>query len=127
MSSYRDHDHYQPSEARLNANRQNAQHSTGPTSPEGKAISSRNATKTALTGREVLLPTDDVQCYQAHVQAFMDELEPIGRRETLLAQSLADIAWRLERIASLEMALYARNRVLYEGCYMENRNRCALN
>jgi hypothetical protein len=119
MSSYRDHNHYSPSAARLNANRQNAQLSTGPTSSEGKAISSRNATKTALTGRDVLLPTDDAERYHAHVQAFLHELTPVGQRETLLAQSLADIAWRLERIASLEMAVYARHRGLYEGCYME--------
>ena len=57
--------------------------------------------------------------HHTHVQAFLHELAPVGQRETLLAQSLADIAWRLERIASLEMAVYARNRGLYEGCHME--------
>ena len=119
MSSYRDHEHYSRSEARQNANRRNAQYSTGPNTPEGKAVSSRNAIKTALTGREVLLPTDDAERYHAHVQAFIEEWAPFGQRETLLVQSLADIAWRLERIASLEMAVYARNRVQYEGCYME--------
>ena len=39
------------SDARLAANRANAQKSTGPSSSEGKATSSKNALKTGLTGR----------------------------------------------------------------------------
>jgi hypothetical protein len=109
------HDQTQPttSEARLNANRQNAQNSTGPKTPEGKNVSSQNAVKAALTGRTVLLPTDNADRYQAHVQAFFQELAPEGQRETLLTQSLADIAWRLERIASFELAIYASDRTYY--------------
>lgn len=34
-----------------------------------------------------------------HVEAFLDELKPVGPREQFLAQSLADNAWRLERIS----------------------------
>src|SRR5882757_3801626 len=48
-----------PSEACLEANRANAQLSTGPRSENGKAKSSLNAVKTALTGSTVLLPADD--------------------------------------------------------------------
>ncbi len=98
------------SQARLNANRQNALHSTGPRTAQGKSVSSHNAVKTALTGRTVLLPTDDADRYQTNVQAFFKELSPNGHRETLLTQSLADIAWRVERIAGLEMAIYAQGR-----------------
>ena len=113
MSTYQEHDHSSVSEARLNANRQNAQLSTGPKTPEGKNVSSQNTTKKALTGRNVLLPNDNAERYQAHVQAFFKEIAPEGQRETLLAQSLADIAWRLERIASFEMAVYASDRTFY--------------
>ena len=55
-------------ESRLNANRQNAQHSTGPRTAEGKSVSSQNAIKTALTGRTVLLPTDDAELYATHTR-----------------------------------------------------------
>ena len=50
---------------RLAANRANAQLSTGPTSLAGKAKSSLNAVKTGLTGRTVLLPTEDAVLYEA--------------------------------------------------------------
>jgi hypothetical protein len=117
--SYRDHNHYSTSEARVNANRQNAQHSTGPKTYEGKTVSSKNAVKTALTGRTVLLPTDDADRYQAHVKSFFEEIAPEGQRETLLTQSLADIGWRLERINSYEMAIYAVDRAFYADTYKE--------
>ena len=38
------------SQAQIEANRMNAQHSTGPTSPAGKAISSQNNTRHGLAG-----------------------------------------------------------------------------
>jgi hypothetical protein len=108
-----------PSEPRLNANRHNAQSSTGPKTPEGKLVSSKNAIKTALTGRTVLLPTDDADRYHSHIQAFKEEIHPEGQRETLLTQSLADAAWRLERIAGFEMAIYAKDRALFSNNYLD--------
>jgi hypothetical protein len=76
---------------RAAANRANAQLSTGPTSPEGKTRSSRNAVTTALTGRTVLLPSDDLALYQQHLESFFERFGPVGAEETALVQSLADI------------------------------------
>lgn len=98
------------SEARLAANRANAQLSTGPCTEKGKAISSMNAVKTGLTGRTVLLPSDDAEAYRQHLAAYEKEFRPVGLRERELVQSLADIQWRLQRIPGLEMAIYARGR-----------------
>ena len=86
----------------LAANRANAQLSTGPTSSEGKAKVSHNALKTGLTGRTVLLPSDDVAAYQAHVERTFERFTPDADEEKRLTQSLADTLWRLERIPSLE-------------------------
>jgi hypothetical protein len=93
--------------ARLVANTANAQRSTGPRTAEGKAKSRLNAVRTGLTGRTVLLPADDAAIYRRHVQDFVDEFQPVGPRESELVQTLADHSWRLDRIASLEMAFYA--------------------
>src|SRR5436305_10503401 len=89
------------SEAQLAANRGNSRLSTGPKTPEGKAKSSLNAVKSALTGRTVLLPTDDALAYQNHIRNYFEELQPVGFREWSLVQALADTTWRLDRIPAL--------------------------
>ena len=91
-------------------NRANALHSTGPITHEGRAISSLNAVKTGLTGRTVLLHSDDAAVYQNHLAAYAKEYQPVGLREQELVQSLADTQWRLQRIPGLEMAIYAQGR-----------------
>ncbi|HEX4227366.1 MAG TPA: hypothetical protein VHZ07_01765 [Bryobacteraceae bacterium] len=107
--------------ARLAANRANAQLSTGPKSESGKANSSKNAKDeaaflsepkiqqvTALTGRTVLLPEDDADRYENHLNQYKKAYQPVGERECELVQSLADTTWRLDRIPGLEEAIYAR-------------------
>ncbi len=74
-----------------------------------------NAVKTGLTGRTVLLPSDDAEAYQQHLAAYEGEFHPVGLRERELVQSLADIQWRLMRIPGLEMAIFARGREEFAG------------
>ena len=102
---------------RLEANRANAQLSTGPRSEDGKATSSLNAVKTALTGSTVLLPADDTAEYQRHLDAFEEEFQPVGLRECALVQSIADTWWRLRRIPTLEAALFAKGRLEFAHLY----------
>jgi hypothetical protein len=98
------------SPAQLAANRPNSQLSTGPATPEGKAKASLNAVKTGLTGRTVLLPSDDAAAYEKHILDWFEELRPVGPRECALAQSLADNAWHVRRLPALEMAIFALGR-----------------
>jgi len=99
------------SDLQLHANRANAQLSTGPKTPDGKAKSSLNAVKTGLTGRTVLLPGDDAAVYQQHIQRLVDRYKPSGDEEATLTQSIADTEWRLLRVPSLEMGIYALGRL----------------
>jgi hypothetical protein len=96
---------------RAEANRANAAKSTGPRTEIGKAVSKLNAVKTALTGRTVLLPGDNVEQYQTHVAQWQADLQPSGPRECTLVQAIADSYWRAERIARLEFAIYAQGHV----------------
>jgi hypothetical protein len=96
--------------AQLEANRANAQLSTGPSSPEGKAKCSHNALKTGLTGRTILLPGDDVTAYENFVAIINKKFQPETDEEKLIVQSIADTEWRLLRIPTLEAGLYALGR-----------------
>jgi hypothetical protein len=96
--------------SQIAANQNNAQLSTGPTSPEGKAKVSHNALKTGLTGRTVLLPTDDVAAYQAHTDRVFKQWAPETDEEKRLTQSIVDTLWRLERVPALEAGIYAIGR-----------------
>ncbi len=108
------------SAAQLAANRANAQLSSGPSSPEGKATASLNAVKTALTGRTVLLSTDDAPAYERHLRAYADDLRPSGARECDLVQSIADSAWRLKRIPCLETALFAQGHIEFAEAFNDH-------
>jgi len=106
------------------ANRTNALLSTGPKTPEGKAKSALNAVKTGLTGRTVLLHGDDVDLYEAHLERFRSEHQPIGDKEAILVQSIADAEWRLLRIPSLDAGIYALGRLEFAPLF-ENENEAA--
>jgi hypothetical protein len=103
------------SEAQITANRANAALSTGPVTEDGKAKSSHNAVKTGLTGRTILLPTDDREVYLQHVARFFTQYQPVTDDEKALTQSVADTEWRLLRIPSLESGIYATGRRQLSG------------
>jgi hypothetical protein len=95
--------------SRTRANRANARHSTGPRTEPGKQRSSQNALRHGLTARIALLPTEDPDAYQRHIQQFLDEYAPATPTETQLAHEIANTAWRLNRIPLLEAELLAQN------------------
>ena len=104
-------------DAQIAANRRNSQLSSGPTSPTGKATSSLNALKTGLTGRTVLLPSEDAAAYSAHIARIEAQWTPATDPERSLVQALADTEWRLLRIPSLEAGIYALGRLECAGMF----------
>jgi hypothetical protein len=91
--------------SRTEINRANSQLSTGPKSDEGKKKSSLNALRHGLTGQLVVMPTEDLEAYQRHLDSLTGEYDPQGATESLLVQALADVSWRLNRVAALETNL----------------------
>jgi hypothetical protein len=91
---------------RAEINRANAQHSTGPKTEAGKKQSSLNALRHGLTGQVVVMPTEDLEAYQLHLESFAGEYHPQGATESHLVQALADTSWRLNRVAALETNLH---------------------
>src|SRR5580658_7600729 len=95
------------SEKQLEANRRNAQHSTGPKTGEGKERSSRNNLRHGLTGQISLLPTEDRQAHDAFCNELIDSFTPETPMERQLAQSIAEDSWRLNRARAIENNMFA--------------------
>jgi hypothetical protein len=81
--------------------------STGPRTPEGKAISAMNAMRHGLTGRVVVLPSEDMNVYRAFCKELMEELAPETSLERQYAQTFCDTQWRLNRARSYEDSMLA--------------------
>ncbi len=93
---------------RAATNRANSQHSTGPRTEPGKQRSSLNALRHGLTARTPVLPTEDPEAYQRHIQQFLDEYAPATATETQLVHEIANTAWRLNRIPLLEAEMFSQ-------------------
>lgn len=94
------------SEKQLEANRQNAQKSTGPKTPEGRAVSKMNATKHGILSKEVLVQgmvvKESRREFAALHQRFWDDLIPVGPMEEMLVDQIVTIQWRLRRVLKAE-------------------------
>ncbi len=90
------------SDIQLQANRNNAQHSTGPRTEAGKSRSRLNATRHGLTGQFFVLTDDDRRAYQTFEAGMLASLKPEGAEETQLAISIAQDHWRLNRSRAIE-------------------------
>ncbi len=95
------------SEARLAANRANAKKSTGPRTPEGKQRSRVNATRHAILGHVLHFTGKDLTAYNEFTSSYLETLQPKGAVETQLANTCADLQFRLHRIAAAEHNLFA--------------------
>jgi hypothetical protein len=90
------------STAQIQANRQNAQKSTGPTSIEGKAISAKNAVKHGLFSIETVIKGENWEDFNLFREKLLDEFAPEGAVEVMLAERIVSIGWRLKRIVRIQ-------------------------
>src|SRR3982751_5158114 len=90
--------------AQITANQQNATHSTGPKTPEGKAAAARNATKHGLSGAFTVLPHEDQDEFDVVLASLRDELQPPTQHETSLGEQMAQPRCPLARARRLENA-----------------------
>jgi hypothetical protein len=97
------------SQARIDANRANAQHSTGPRTPEGKARVARNAIRHGLLSRQAVLPTDNRAEFDEFHAAMWLDLKAVGAREEMLAERIVAQYWRLRRAMRVEACLFDRD------------------
>jgi hypothetical protein len=87
------------SEAKLAANRQNAQKSTGPRTPAGKDKSKYNAVTHGATARSALLPGEDVDAFEALQQMMISRFNPVNDTELTVVERIAIDVWTSDRAA----------------------------
>ena len=90
------------------ANRANARKSTGPRTEAGREIAKLNAVKHGgLSPLPVLPEVETPDAWQAHLDGTIASLQSSGHLETVLAERIALILWRMNRVARFEREITA--------------------
>ena len=89
----------------IQANRQNAQSSTGPVTAEGKLASSRNALKTGIWAESEIIPGEDPSHLEALRSEYYECHQPATPEARDLVDSLVRSTWLLRRLAKAEPAI----------------------
>jgi hypothetical protein len=94
-----------PTQAQLNANRLNAQKSTGPTTPEGTA-SSLNALKSGIDAWSHTIPGEDPAELEALTAAYQLHYQPADPTQLSLVDTLISAEWIQRRLRRIEAQLW---------------------
>lgn len=89
-------------EAQILANRRNAQKSTGPRTHQGRAIISQNAIKHGLSAQQAIISSESQADFELYRDRMLDELDPIGPMESMLAERIVSLSWRLKRAGRMQ-------------------------
>jgi hypothetical protein len=97
------------SQRKLEANRRNAQRSTGPRTEEGKSQSRRNALKHGILISAVLITkgsgAEDCAEFEQLLDSLHRDLAPVGALEEILVEKIAVCWWRQKRALQCEAGL----------------------
>ena len=97
------------SDKQIAANRTNALKSTGPLTPTGKAIASRNALKHGLLAKEVVITegegVESQEQFDSLLADLREQFNPQGALEAMLVEKIAVSYWRLRRACRYEVGL----------------------
>jgi len=80
----------------------NAKKLGGPKTPEGKSRSAMNALRHGLSASNLLLPGEDAQEYERHLDGYFATFAPATLPEAQVVAQIGDLAWKLERLTKLE-------------------------
>ena len=95
------------SPAQIEANRANAQLSTGPRTVEGKSNSSKNATRHGLTACGLIVLPGLEEIFNELEAGLRTSLRPFGRLQETIFLRILESAWNLNRCRLAEAQLYS--------------------
>jgi hypothetical protein len=88
------------------ANQANAQKSTGPKTPEGRAVAKMNALKHGIFSKEVLVKGLNIKESRRDLEdlyeRFWQQYSPVGPVEEMLVDQIITAHWRLRRVLRAE-------------------------
>jgi hypothetical protein len=93
------------SEKHSQAARANGARSRGPVSPEGKAISSRNALRHGLLANTVVLSNESAKTFETLFYLLIERFSPVDDIELSAIEEMAAAHWRMRRVMSMEHAI----------------------
>lgn len=94
-----------PSEKKARSNRTNALKSTGPKTPAGRAIVSKNAVKHGLCARYIVIEGESATEFFDFKDSIAGQFAPVGVLEALLTDRIVASFWRLRRLGRIEVEL----------------------
>jgi len=112
-------------EKQLEANRRNAELSTGPVTDEGKAIVSKNRVSHGVLSRDVVLPGmeqfENVEDFQQLKESMKEYWNPEGVMEESLCEDLAIQWWRMRRLYRHESGSLKEQHESTKKCWYDTR------
>src|SRR5260370_8965741 len=88
---------------RFAANAANAQHSTGPRTPEGRAASSQNARTHGLPARDVIVEPHEREDFDQFLNRYQTDVAPQDAVQLSVFDDLVAAAWDLRRIRRMQV------------------------
>src|SRR5215216_1558426 len=80
----------------------------GPKTAQGKAVVRWNATRHGISSPAPVVPgLERTEDWQAHGEGVLESLQPEGHLETVLAERVALLLWRLHRVTRYETGAIA--------------------
>ncbi len=110
------------SEAQLNANRLNAQKSTGAKTAAGHAASSMNALTHGFCSLKALLPDDSREAYDQLIASYLERHNPQTDEERELVHLISNNFWRLLKVPAEEQAAIEDARYAHSDFYPHEKN-----
>ena len=90
----------------INENEEEKNPNGGPNTIAGKAISSMNARKHGLTGKQIVMPGEDPEEFDALHTALEDEYKPPCLTESILVHDMAKFHWLKDRAIRLQQLAF---------------------
>src|SRR5262245_21199290 len=102
------------SDRQIIANRRNAQKSTGPQTPEGKAKSCKNALKHSFCSTDIFIEGEDPIEYLRFRIDMLRFTRPRNILEEQFAEQIIRGSWKLKRLQAAELEIYDDRRSLLQ-------------